>query len=83
MEVGFLNTILTMNQHWAGQCRILEQGHKPFAYRACQATIVQTISFGHRPNHQSLNNGTFYFPLLFFLMHFAILFSRLCQKFNQ
>ena len=20
--------------------------------------IVQTISFGHRPNHESLNNGT-------------------------
>ena len=26
---------------------------------------VQTISFDHRSNHKSLNNGTLYFPLLF------------------
>ena len=25
-----------------------------------QANVVQTISFGLRPNHQSLNNGTLY-----------------------
>ena len=28
------------------------------------STVVQTISFGHRPNHKSLNNGTLYFPFV-------------------
>ena len=32
-----------------------------------QYIIVQTISFGHRPNHKSLNNGTLYFPV--FILH--------------
>ena len=27
-------------------------------------TIVQTISFGHRPKHWSLNNGTLDFPFV-------------------
>ena len=29
------------------------------------AISVQTISFGHIPNHQSSNNDTYYFPLVF------------------
>ena len=56
-------------------------------FEACICFVVQTISFGHRPNHKSLNNGTLYFPFVISLYiiehchptHIISLSSRTCK----